>query len=62
METFKSKYVIIYATWKVWQSNNEREAIAKLDSDEYIVTSLLRDEQKLYSVVYTKEITKSFKD
>ena len=51
METFKSKYVIIYAN-HIWQSNNESEAIARLDSDLYIVCSLVRDEQQLYSMVH----------
>ena len=52
METFKSKYIIIYANWKVWQSNNESLSISKLDSDEHIITWLVRDSQWLYSTTY----------
>jgi len=51
METLKAKYIIIYANWKVWQSNNESESIARLDSDKHIVTALLRDENQLYDTV-----------
>ncbi len=53
METFKSKFIIIYANGNVWQSNNESEAIARLDSDEYIITSMRRNEQSMYTTVFT---------
>ena len=56
MENFKAKYVIIYAN-HIWQSNNEWEATSRLDSDSYIVCSLVRDDNQLYSMVHP--ITKS---
>ena len=55
MENFKSKYVIVYANWRVWQSNNEWESISRLDSDKHIVTALVRDDNQLYSMVHPIE-------
>lgn len=47
----KRKHIIIYKDWTIWKNDNERKAIAKLDSDTGIIAAFAKTKGWSYTQV-----------